>query len=76
MKFMEITGGLMVPVSNEEMLVMERVKGHGDPLPKRQLNEREQELARQLVFRGVLDRAQIDGKLCYIYNDIEYVERD
>lgn len=76
MKFMEITGGLMVPVSNEEMLVMERVRGHDGPLLRRDLNEREQELARQLVFRGVLDRTMIDGKLCYTYNDVEYVERD
>jgi len=47
MKFLEITGGLMVPVSNDEMLVSERVRGHGAPLPRRELNEREQELARQ-----------------------------
>lgn len=76
MRFVEITGGLMVPISNDEMLVMERVRGHGEPLPKRQLNEREQELARQLVFRGVLDRIMIEGKLCYSYNDVEYMERD
>lgn len=76
MRFVEITGGLVVPVSNDEMLVMERVKGNGVPLPKRQLNEREQELARQLVFRGVLDRVMVEGKLCYSYNDIEYMERD
>lgn len=76
MRFVEITGGLMVPISNDEMLVMERVRSNGVPLPKRQLNEREQELARQLVFRGVLDRVMVEGKLCYSYNDIEYMERD
>lgn len=76
MKFIEITGGLMVPVSNDEMIVMERVRGHGEPLPRRQLNERERELARQLVFRGVLDRAIVDGKMYYSFNDVGYAERD
>jgi len=75
-RFVEITAGLMVPVSNDELLVAERVRGHAGPLPRQTLNDREQELARQLVFRGVLDRTQIDGKTCYIYNDVEYVERD
>ena len=76
MKFLEILGGLMVPVSNDELLLSERVRGHDGPLPRRELNEREQELARQLVFRGVLDRAYIDGRTYYTYNDIEYAERD
>ena len=75
MRFIEITGGLMVPVSNDEMLVAEKVRGHTGPLPRRSLNEREQELARQLVHRGVLDRTLIDGRMFYTYNDIEYVER-
>lgn len=75
MKFMEITGGLMVPVSNDEMLVLEMVRGHDGPLPKREMNEQQQELARRLVFRGVLDRTNIDGRTCYTYNDVEYVER-
>jgi len=76
MKFIEITGGLMVPVSNDEMIVMERVRGHGEPLLRKELNERERELARQLVFRGVLDRAVIEGKVYYSFNDVGYAERD
>ena len=76
MRFVEVTAGPMVPVSNDEMLVAERVRGHQGPLPRRELNEREQELARQLVFRGVLDRAHIDGRTYYTYNTVEYVERD
>lgn len=76
MKFVEITGGLVVPVSNEEMLVMERVRSQLAPLPRSELDERQNELARQLVFRGVLDRAKIDGRVCYSYNDIVDMERD
>jgi hypothetical protein len=76
MKFVEITGGLVVPVSNEEMLVMERVRSQLAPLPRSELDERQNELARQLVFRGVLGRAKIDGRVCYSYNDIVDMERD
>ena len=57
------------------VLVLEMVRGHAGPLPRRDMNETQQELARRLVFRGVLDRTNIDGKLCYTYNDVEYVER-
>jgi hypothetical protein len=76
MRFLEVVGGLMVPISNEELLVAERVRGHDGPYPRQQLDEREQELARRLVHRGVLDRTFIEGRMCYIYNDVEYVERD
>lgn len=71
MKFIEIRGGMRVPVSNEEVLVTERVKQHGEPLPRRALDEREQELARQLVHRGVLDRVLIDEKIHFVYNDLD-----
>lgn len=75
MKFIEITGGLMVPVSNDEMLVMEMVRSNNGPLQRSKMDDRQRELARQLVHRGVLDRTRIDGKLCYTYNDVQYAER-
>ena len=71
MKFIEIYGGISVPISNEEEMVTERVKQHGDPFPRSGLDIREQEVARQLVHRGVLDRVMIDEKMHFIYNDIE-----
>jgi len=71
MKFIEIKGGWLQPVSNEENVLMERVKGASSPLPKSQLSEREQELARNLVSRGLLTRLRIDNKLCFTVNDLE-----
>lgn len=71
MKFIEIKGGWLQPVSNEENVLMERVKGAGSPLKKSQLSEREQEVARNLVSRGLLTRLRIDDKLCFVVNDIE-----
>lgn len=75
MRFIEIRGNMLVPISNEESVLLERVKGAIDPITSRQLDEREQELARRLVHRGVLDRVKIDDKSCYIYNDLEEVWR-
>jgi hypothetical protein len=71
MKFIEIRGGLLQPVSNEENVVMERVRGHVDPLPKHLLDPRESELARGLVRRGLLTRIMFEDKLCFTVNDLE-----
>lgn len=71
MRFIEIRGSIRVPVSNEEMLVVERVKQRDEPLPKKSLDLREKELARQLVNKGVLDRVLIDEQICFVYNDTD-----
>lgn len=71
MRFVEIRGNMMVPVSNEELMIIEKVKGSPDPLRSKKLDEREGELARRLVHRGVLSRTKIDGEQCLIYNDLE-----
>lgn len=75
MRFLEIRGNTMVPVSNEELIIVEKVKGSLGPLATKTLNEREGELARQLVHRGVLTRVKIDGDACLVYNDIEDIWR-
>lgn len=71
MRFIEIRGGILQPVSNEETLVMEKVRGHGNPLPKTILDDREKELARNLVTRGLLTRIVHEGKICFLANDLE-----
>ena len=71
MRFIDIRGNIRVPISNEEVLVVEQVKRHDSPLPRRMLNMREQELARLLVQKGVLDRVMIDEKIHFIYNDLD-----
>ena len=71
MRFIEIRGNTLVPISNEETILLEKVKGSIDPLTAKCLNEREHELARGLVHRGVITRIKIDGETCYIYNDVE-----
>lgn len=71
MRFVEIRGNTLVPISNEETLIVEKVKGSLEPLIAQTLNEREGEVARQLVHRGVLSRIKIDGDTCLVYNDVE-----
>ena len=71
MRFIEIRGNTMVPISNEESILLEKVKGSIDPLTTKSLDERENEVARQLVHRGVLSRIKVDDQLCLVYNDIE-----
>ena len=71
MRFIEIRGNTLIPISNEEDILVEKVKGSINPLTAKSLNEREGELARQLVHRGVLSRIKVDGQTCLIYNDVE-----
>lgn len=71
MRFIEIRGNTLVPISNEEDILVEKVKGSIDPLTTKSLDEREGEVARQLVHRGVLSRIKVDGQNCLVYNDIE-----
>jgi hypothetical protein len=71
MKFVEIQSGVLQPVSNEENIILEMVKGFHGPLPKSKLNQRERELARQLVGRGLLTRVIHEDKLCFVVNELE-----
>lgn len=71
MKFIEVCGGLLQHVSNEENIIVEKVRGFGKPIPKSELNEREQELAKNLVMRSILTRAVLEGKIYFMVNDLE-----
>ena len=70
MKFIEIVGNIRVPVSNEEQLVAEMIKRTSEPFPRKKLNIRERELARQLVHKGIIDRVMIEEELYFVYNDL------
>jgi len=73
MKFVEINGGWLQPVSNEENVIIEKVRGHGSPLPKSLLDHREKEVARNLVKRGLLTRIVSEDKLFFVVNDLEEI---
>ena len=70
MKIVDIIGSLRLPISNEENQLLEKiVKSNG--IYKESLDERERELSRQLVNKGVLKRVKNENKTFYLYNEIE-----
>lgn len=76
MKFVEIAGSILQPISIEENILLEKVKGYEKPLPKEQLNERERELARHLVNRGILTRVRLKDKLYFVPNSLDDIIGD
>ncbi len=67
MRFHEIASGLRVPISGEEQAVLRLAKS--GPLRRDDLDDRQQEVARQMVKRGVLERGRIDGNVVFIDTD-------
>lgn len=60
MRWHEIAGGIRVPLSQEERDIMKRASE--GRIARADLDEREQEVARRMVSRGVLRRIKDDGK--------------
>ena len=70
MRYFEISSGFRVPMSNEEREIMSKVGIKGireDEL----IDEREQEVARMMMMRGLLNKKRDkDGKLVYRQNSV------
>jgi hypothetical protein len=60
MLYVENTAGMRIPISKEEEEVLNKVAGGVD---KSSLDEREQEVARLMVTRGILKREKRNGKI-------------
>lgn len=74
MRFFEITSGVRLPVSLEEQEILDRI-GEGDCM-KSELNEREQEVARLMVSRGLLKRITNSDKKIRFKKNKEKIWRD
>ena len=71
MRFIEILGGFNTPISNEENRLIEKIRKSA----KSKLDEREQELARLLVGRGIIVQ-HVDGEsIKYTVNDPQEIWR-
>lgn len=68
MRYYEISSGLSQPVFNEESELIDKII-ENKSLANDKLNIREQELARKLVSRGLLERKIIDEELFYVFNE-------
>ena len=64
MKYVEFKNGLQTVVSGEEHDLIETVNKQGRVL-KRDLTEREQEVARRLAEKSILTRQKTDDRIYY-----------
>lgn len=55
MRFYEITSGVRIPVSEEEQALLDLTTDH-NRIVRAELDERQQEVARRMVSRGLLRR--------------------
>ena len=69
MRFIEVIGGPQQQINNEETCLVKRIQQE-NPMPKKSLSEREQEVARLLTTRGILKRFKIDDELHYKLNSV------
>jgi hypothetical protein len=72
MRFREIRGGIQMPVSLEEQALIDLIESQeGEFVQRSELDERQKEVARKMVSRGVLDRTQRDGSLYYVVSKLD-----
>lgn len=64
MKIVEIMGGIKLPITNEEVDLLNHFEDR-DSVLKNTLTEREQVIANQLVMKNVLYRKHQDGRIEY-----------
>jgi hypothetical protein len=69
-RYHEISAGFRLPVSGEEQAMLNKIGKKGLPI-KDLIDEREQEVARVMMTRGLLDRKRDkDGQVFYHINSI------
>lgn len=75
MRYHEIASGMRMPVSGEEQAMLNRVGEAGVAVDS--LDDREHEVARLMVNRGLLTRFRdSDGAVAYRINSVRDIWRD
>ncbi len=74
MRWFEIASGVRLPVHSEEDELLRRTTKKA--VPKEEMDEREAQLAHELVSRGVLKHIQKDGQVHYVPNSARDIWRD
>ena len=75
MRYFQIAAGIRLPVYSEEQELLDRIPEHKF-LTQKDLDEREQEIARLMVSRGVLAQKVKDGVFYYRPNSDMDIWRD
>lgn len=68
MRYLEIISGVRIPVSEEEQNILDLASKDGGIDPS-SLEERDEEVARKMVSRGLLKGSMHDGKKHLVLND-------
>jgi hypothetical protein len=74
MRYFEITSGVRLPISSEEQTIID--KATTARLYRSTLDERDQEVARQMVTRGLLVRRTDAEKKVFFRLNKQKLERD
>lgn len=75
MRYFEIASGFRLPVYSEEQELLDKMPEKGT-IVQDDLDEREQELARLMVSRGVLAQSVMDNVIHYKPNSVKDIWRD
>jgi len=76
MRFYEISSGFRIPVSNEEQDIIDMISSKKGTVSKSDFDERQEEVARKMVARGLLVRSKdSDGKILISTNNIDDIWR-
>jgi hypothetical protein len=73
MRFEEFKNGIRIPVSNDEMRILNGIRSaDSSSITIEHLDESDIELARRMVSRGLLNRVTIDNSTHYVINDDDW----
>lgn len=76
MRYFEIKGGIQIPLSFEEHVLVESISKAGS-VCNEDLEERDAELARQLCSRGIFEMIENDDdSITYVVNKLEDIWRE
>jgi hypothetical protein len=76
MRYYEIASGIRIPVSSEEQELLDRITKKGFFCKKDFSDERDEEVARLMLSRGVLSQIKKNDELCYKPNSVNDIWRD
>jgi len=75
MKFFDLPSGFGILISNEESVLIDKIKQNQGCVAKKSLDAREQTVAAGLVAKDVLTRTRRDGKLYYLIAAVDQIWR-
>jgi hypothetical protein len=73
MRYFEIQSGMRMPISSEERALLDHLGDH--PVSSQSLDARQQELARLMLSRGLLNRVNKNDQTYYKINSVNDIWR-